>query len=84
LNITDLPPNKDVIGLKWFVKLKHKACGNNIERHKARLVAKDYNRQEKVDYFKTLSPVVIKMVIFRLVLGSNCDKTVIFASTKTK
>jgi hypothetical protein len=37
--VTDLPPNKNLIGCKWVYKVKLKANGE-VERYKARLVAK--------------------------------------------
>lgn len=37
--ILPLPPNKKVVGCKWLYKTKYKPDGN-IDKHKARLVAK--------------------------------------------
>ena len=41
--ITDLTPNKHIIGCKWVYKIKHRADGS-IERYKARLIAKGYTQ----------------------------------------
>lgn len=62
-SIVDLPPNKTPIGCKWIFKIKYKASGE-VEKFKARLVAKRYSQKEGVDYFETFSPVA-KMVTVR-------------------
>ena len=41
--LTDLPPKKQVIGVKWVYKTKCNAKGK-IHRHKARLVVKGYKQ----------------------------------------
>lgn len=47
--ITILPKNYKPIGCKWVCKIKYKPSGE-VERYNARLVAKDYNLREGVDY----------------------------------
>lgn len=58
--IVRLPEEKKLIVCKWIYKVKYKAV-YEVERLKARLVAKRYNQQEGIDYQKSLS-LVVKMV----------------------
>jgi hypothetical protein len=54
-----VPPQagRNVIDCKWVFKIKHKAyC--SIDRHKARLVAKDFKQCLGIDYDNTFSPMV--------------------------
>ena len=50
------PKNYPVIGTKWVYRNKldeHK----NIIRNKARLIAKSYNQEERIDFDETFAPV---------------------------
>lgn len=66
-SIVDLPPGKDPIGYKWVFKVKYKTTGE-VERYNDRMVAKEYNHLEGLDYKETFSPVA-KMVTLRFVVA---------------
>ncbi|GJY79224.1 putative RNA-directed DNA polymerase [Tanacetum coccineum] len=65
--LVDLPPNRKTIGSKWLWKIKYKSTGE-IERYKARLVAKEFSQRDGIDFEETFSPVV-KMVTVRCVIS---------------
>ena len=51
------PAGKKVIGTKWVLRIKTDASGN-LDKYKARVVAKGYRQMEGVDYDETFAPTV--------------------------
>jgi hypothetical protein len=57
--VWDLEPiskGAKTVGCKWVYKTKHDSQGN-VERFKARLMAKGFIQREMIDYNETFSPV---------------------------
>ncbi|XP_047161588.1 uncharacterized mitochondrial protein AtMg00820-like [Vigna umbellata] len=63
--LTELPPNKKPIALKWIYKSKINPQGV-VTRYKARLVAKGFLQQAGIDYEEVFAPVA-RMETIRLV-----------------
>ncbi|KAL4361061.1 hypothetical protein GQ457_04G024470 [Hibiscus cannabinus] len=62
-----LPDGVKAIGCKWVFKTKKDSKGN-IERYKAKLVAKEFTQREGIDYTETFS-LVSKKDSLRIVLA---------------
>jgi hypothetical protein len=64
-----VPPQqgRNIIDYKWVYKIKRKADGN-LDRYKARLVAKSFKQHYGIDYEDTFSPIV-KSTTIRIILS---------------
>jgi hypothetical protein len=62
-----LPKGRKPISCKWVFKIKH-GVDAEIERYKAKLVAKGFTQTFGVDYNETFAPVA-KFVLIRCVLA---------------
>jgi hypothetical protein len=66
-DLVDIPDEVKPVGCKWVYKIKCDSKGN-VERFKARLIAKGFTQKEGVDYNETFSPVS-KKDSFRIVMA---------------
>ena len=66
-DLIELPNNCKSVGCKWVFKTKRDSKGN-IERYKARLMAKGFTQKEGIDYRETFSPVS-KKDSFRIIMA---------------
>ena len=65
-DLVDLPADKNIIGVKWVYKTKLNEKGE-IDKDKARLVARVFSQQPSIDYGETFSPIA-RLDIVRFVL----------------
>ena len=54
--LVDLPIGKASIGVKWVYKTKINEKGK-VEKHKAKIVAKEFAQHPGIEYRETFSPV---------------------------
>lgn len=66
-SICELPKNRHAVSCKWVFKLKRNAQGE-IDKYKARLVARGFSQREGFDYMETYSPVA-KLTTLRILLS---------------
>lgn len=67
----DRPLDKNVVKSKWVLKVKRDEKGN-VDRYKARIVAKGFSQQKGIDYYETFAPVVRHQTVrFLIALASN-------------
>lgn len=78
--IVDLPLRVKPLGSKWIYKLKKKKKQDEtIDRYKARVVIKEYNHREGLDYLDTFNPFT-KMTTIRFLLALHPFLTSIFTN----
>lgn len=73
--LIDLPPGATKIGVKCLYKTKLKENGE-VDKHKARLMAKGYTQQQRVDFSQVVAHVArmdtVRMIfVLKFKLNSN-------------
>jgi len=67
------------VGLKWVFKIKYNEDGN-IQKYKARIVAKGYSQQLVVDFSETFAHIA-RMETIRIVLALFAQLSIVDFST---
>jgi hypothetical protein len=70
--LTDLPPGRKAIGLKWVFKVKKDEL-RAVVRHKARLVVKGYAQCQGIDFEEVYAPIA-RMEVVRLLLALAAEE----------
>jgi hypothetical protein len=74
-DLVEIPQGAKIVGCKWVYKTKYDSKGN-IERFKARLIAKGFTQREGIDYNEIFSPISSKdsfRIIMALVAHFNWE-----------
>lgn len=81
--LTEAPKDRTIIDYKWTYKLKRDSDGN-VQRYKARLVARGFRQREGIDYHETHSPVVrFDSIRIILAIAASGSKTIQQFDVKT-
>ena len=70
--LVDKPCNKNIIGVKWIFRTKLNTDGL-INKHKARLIAKGYSQQPRIDFYETFS-LIARLDTIMLLLALAAQK----------
>ena len=65
--LAEAPKGTNIVSCKWVFKLKRLPNGQ-IDRYKARLVARGFSQKHGIDYYETFAPVV-RMESLRILLA---------------
>lgn len=71
--LTNLLERAKIIGVKWVYKTKLNQHGE-VEKHKARLVAKEYAQEQGIDYDEVYA-LVAQMDYVRMILALTAQKS---------
>src|SRR5580765_1363923 len=65
--LADRPKDANVVSSKWVLRIKKNAAGE-VDKYKARLVARGFTQVYGVDYYETYAPVA-RLASFRMLLA---------------
>ena len=66
-SLVERPDGRNIVDCKWVLRIKKNAAGE-IDKYKARLVARGFTQVHGVDYYETFSPTA-KLASIRLILA---------------
>ena len=72
-----IPREREVVSLKWIYKIKLNHEGD-IQKHKARLVARGFTQRPGIDFYETFSPVALLETIRIVIVVAAQKKWKIF------
>ena len=61
------PPNTNIVDTKWVLRIKKNSAGE-VDKYKARLVARGFTQIYGIDYYETYAPVA-RLTSFRLMMA---------------
>jgi len=68
--VVEHPKDVNVVGCKWVLRMKKNAAGE-VEKYKARLVARGFTQIYGVDFYKTYAPVARLSSLWLLLVMAN-------------